>query len=159
MEAGSPPQEENGTLSDAPGGAGAPGAGIFSLGQRMLRIGVGTVFLGLDQAHALLEQAVRRGEQVEADAQRAAASLRQRTADAAHGAVSSASRRSTVAWSSGLASMMNKLPGVSLTYKPPESASDPTGETAETQGNADAVGEEGRKSVAQVSINDFDPNV
>lgn len=143
-EEGSPSQPGNDASGDVPNASGTPGVGLFSFGHRAIRIGVGTVFLGLDQVHALLEHAVKRGERVEVDTQRAAADLHRWTTGTTQAAASGVYQRSTAAWSSGLASVMNRLPGVSLTYKPPESAGGP------------ASGEASRQSVAQVEINDFE---
>lgn len=144
-EEGPPTQEGNATPGAVPGAAGARGSGIGALGRHVARIGVGTLFLGLDQVHASFGHAVSRGEQVEAGAQRAAAGLRQRTADAARGATSSVSGRSAATWSAGLASVLNRLPGVSLACKPPQSRGRPVAEG------------DGPISIARVSINDNDP--
>lgn len=144
VEEGSPLPRENDAPSAVLNEASTPRIGVFSLGHRAIRAGVGTVFLGLDQVNALLGHAVKRGEQVEAAAQRVVADLRRETVNAAHAVTSSASRRSTAAWSSGLASVLSRVPGVSLAYKKPQSTSRP------------AAGEVAQKSVAQVTINDCD---
>ena len=107
-------------------GAAAPvGSGVFALGHSAVRVGAGTVFLGLDAVYALLGRALQRGEQVEADARHAASSLRRRTSDTAHGAVSGVSRRASATVSTGLSSVLNVLPGVNLAYKAPAGASLP----------------------------------
>ena len=76
-------------------------------GQRLLR--GKQLALGVEHVQALFQQAVTRGEVVESDAQQMIEDLRRQLADG-----------TTSQISSGLAGLLNKVPGVNIAYKAPD---------------------------------------
>ena len=80
----------------------------FLLGRQVMLTGVGMTCLGLEQVQALFQQAVTRGEVVESDTQQSIKDLQHRV-----------SERTTAQISSGLAGLLNKVPGVQVAYKTP----------------------------------------
>ena len=80
----------------------------FIVGRQVVLTGVGVAFLGADQIQTLLQQAVERGEVAETEAQQTIDGLRRQLAEGTSSAISSP-----------LASLLNKLPGVSIAYKSP----------------------------------------
>ena len=82
---------------------------VFLLGRQVVLVGLGMTFLGIEQAQALFQQAVDRGEVVESDAQQMLEELQRQLADG-----------TTSHISSGLAGLLNKLPGVNIAYKAPD---------------------------------------
>lgn len=97
-------------------------AGAFEFGHRLVLASVGAVLLGLDQVHALVQTAAERGEQAEADMQQMAGDLRERMVNVGETARTGVATRTTAAVSSGVASLLNHLPAVSVTYKAPSPA-------------------------------------
>jgi polyhydroxyalkanoate synthesis regulator phasin len=93
----------------------------FIVGRQVVLTGVGVAFLGADQIHTLLQQAVERGEVAETEAQQTIDGLRRQLAEGTSSAISSP-----------LASLLNKLPGVSIAYKSP--AETGTGTAEESAG-------------------------
>ncbi|MFO7633840.1 MAG: hypothetical protein R6W76_14950 [Caldilinea sp.] len=89
------------------------GTNTFLLARQLVLTGLGLTFLGLDQIQALLREAVERGEIVESDAQERIEKLRKEIAEG-----------TTAAISSRLSAILNKAPGINVTYKAP-SESDP----------------------------------
>ena len=81
----------------------------FLLGRQVVLTGVGMTCLGIEQVQALFQQAVTRGEVVESDAQQMIEDLRRQLADG-----------TTSQISSGLAGLLNKVPGVNIVYKAPD---------------------------------------
>ena len=81
----------------------------FLLGRQVVLTGVGMTCLGIEQVQALFQQAVTRGEVVESDAQQMIEDLRRQLADG-----------TTSQISSGLAGLLNKVPGVNIAYKAPD---------------------------------------
>lgn len=90
--------------------AGLPGHAVLVLGRRVVRFGVGVVTLGIDQVGAAFQRVVDRGEQVETSVR---------------ASVSHTGERATAAVSSRLAAVLNKAPGVRLTYRAPKGAAQP----------------------------------
>ena len=82
---------------------------VFLLGRQVVLVGLGMTFLGIEQAQALFQQAVDRGEVVESDAQQMLDDLQRQLADG-----------TTSNISSGLAGVLNKLPSVNIAYKAPD---------------------------------------
>ena len=78
----------------------------FLLGRQVVLVSLGLTALGVEQTHALLQQAVTRGEVVESDAQQTITRLRQQLGEG-----------TTSAISSGLAGLFNKVPGVRIAYE------------------------------------------
>ena len=78
----------------------------FLLGRQVVLVSLGLAALTVEQSHALLQQAVTRGEVVESDAQQVIEDLRRQLAEG-----------TTSHISSGLAGLLNKLPGVNIAYK------------------------------------------
>lgn len=115
-------------------------ATAYELGHRVVRTSIGTVFLGVDQVTALFQRAAERGEIVEIDVQQTVDGLRQRATQTASNVRSGATTRSTAAVSSRVASLLNKLPGMSIAYKAP-SATQPRadGEDGQDATNAHAA--------------------
>jgi hypothetical protein len=124
-EAQSMRQQVDQKLVDLRNEAIVQAATAYDLGHRVVRTSVGTVFLGVDQVTALFQRAAERGEKVEIDVQQSVDALRQRATQTASNARSEASTRSTAAVSSGVASLLNKLPGVSIVYKAPSATQPP----------------------------------
>ena len=81
----------------------------FLLGRQVVLTGVGMTCLGIEQVQALFQQAVTRGEVVESDTQQMIEDLRRQLADG-----------TTSQFSSGLAGLLNKVPGVNIAYKAPD---------------------------------------
>ena len=81
----------------------------FLLGRQVVLTGVGMTCLGIEQVQALFQQAVTRGEVVGSDAQQMIEDLRRQLADG-----------TTSHISSGLAGLLNKVPGVNIAYKAPD---------------------------------------
>jgi hypothetical protein len=94
-------------------------AGAFALAHRAILTSLGTVSLSIEQVQSIFDRAAERGEQVETDTHRAIGGMRKRVTEGAASARSSASTRTAAAVSSSMASLLNKLPGVSLTYRGP----------------------------------------
>jgi hypothetical protein len=102
----SPRQQLDDALVDARNEVIVQATNAFLLGRQVVLTGVGMAFLGVDQVQALLKQAVERGEVAESDVQQTVEELRHRLAEGTTSAVSSE-----------LATLLNKLPGVSIAYK------------------------------------------
>ena len=81
----------------------APASSIHILGRRVVLAGLGVILFSVDQVQSLVVRATERGQMIEEDVQHKLAE---------------ASERSTAAVSSTLASLLNHLPGVRVTYKP-----------------------------------------
>jgi hypothetical protein len=86
----------------------AQGTNAFDLGRRVLLTSLGMAVLGSDELQTLFQRSVERGEQVQHDAQKTISGLGRQAADG-----------TTSAISSRVAALLNKLPGVSITYKVP----------------------------------------
>lgn len=96
---------DSGTEAVAPGDAiGSKLSDAYVVGRRVALAGLGVIFIGVDQVQGLFVRATKRGQLMEADMQREFAA---------------ASERSTEAMSTGLASLLNRFPGVRIAYKPP----------------------------------------
>mgnify|MGYP003386563388 CR=1 FL=1 len=78
----------------------------FLLGRQVVLTGVGMTCLGIEQVQALFQQAVTRGEVVESDAQQMIEDLQRQLSEG-----------TTSHISSGLADLLNKVPGVNIAYK------------------------------------------
>lgn len=61
-------------------------ANLYILGRKVVLIGIGMTFLGVDTAQAFVVRAVERGEMAEADAQKLVADLRAQASDQARAA-------------------------------------------------------------------------
>ena len=81
----------------------APASSIRIFGRRVVLAGLGVILFGVDQVQSLVVHATERGQMIEEDVQHK---------------IADASERSTAAVSSTLASLLNHLPGVRVTYKP-----------------------------------------
>jgi hypothetical protein len=90
---------------------------VFLLGRQVVLVGLGMTFLGIEQAQAIFQQAVDRGEVVESDAQKMLDDLHRQLADG-----------TTSHISSGLAGLLNKLPGVNIAYKAPDAPAPSVGD-------------------------------
>ena len=91
------------------------GTNTFLLARQLVLTGLGLTFLGLDQIQALLQEAVERGEIVESDAQERIEKLRKEMAEG-----------TTAAISSRLSAILNKAPGINVTYKAPAESDPPS---------------------------------
>jgi len=80
----------------------------FLLGRQVALVSLGITFLGIEQIQALFQQAVTRGEVVESDAQQMIEDLQRQLSEG-----------TTSHISSGLAGLLNKVPGVQVAYKTP----------------------------------------
>lgn len=81
----------------------------FLLGRWVVLTGVGMTCLGIEEVQALIQQAVTRGEVVKSDAEHMTDDWRRQLGDGM-----------TAQISSGLAGLLNKVPGVSIAYKAPD---------------------------------------
>ena len=81
------------------------GTNAFLLGRQLVLTGIGLTFLGVDQVQALVQHAVARGEIVEKDIQSRVTGVGRNVADG-----------TTSAISTHLASALNRIPGVSVSY-------------------------------------------
>ena len=81
----------------------------FLLGRQVALVSLGLTVLGVEQVQAIFQQAVTRGEVVESDAQQMIEDLQRQLAEG-----------TTSHISSGLAGLLNKLPGVNIAYKAPD---------------------------------------
>ena len=81
----------------------------FLLGRQVALVSLGITFLGIEQIQTLFQQAVDRGEVVESDAQQKLNALHRQLSEG-----------TTSHISSGLAGLLNKLPGVNIAYKAPD---------------------------------------
>ena len=81
----------------------------FLLGRQVVLVSLGLTVLGVEQIQALFQQAVTRGEVAESDAQQMLDDLQRQLAEG-----------TTSHISSGLAGLLNKLPGVNIAYKAPD---------------------------------------
>lgn len=61
-------------------------ANLYILGRKVVLVGIGMTFLGVDTAQAFVQRAVERGEIAEADAQKLVAGLRAQAGDQARAA-------------------------------------------------------------------------
>ena len=89
----------------------------FLLGRQVVLTGVGMTCLGIEQVQALFQQAVTRGEVVESDAQQMLDDLHRQLSEG-----------TTSHISSGLAGLLNKLPGVNIAYKAPDAPAQSEGD-------------------------------
>ena len=92
-------------------------ANAYTFGRKAVLVGLGATFLVTDQVRAILQRAIERGELVERDSQRKAHELQQKASDG-----------TSKVMSSGLASVLNKAPGVNLTYDAPAQTEMPQGD-------------------------------
>lgn len=83
------------------------GANAFLLGRRIVLTGIGLAFLGVDQIQAIVQHAVERGEIAEKDIQTRATDMRRNVVDG-----------TTSAISTNVASVLNRIPGISVAYRP-----------------------------------------
>ncbi len=81
----------------------------FLLGRQVVLVSLGLTVLGVEHVQALFQQAVARGEVAESDAQQMLDDLQRQLAEG-----------TTSHISSGLAGLLNKLPGVNIAYKAPD---------------------------------------
>lgn len=95
----------------------------FLLGRQVVLVSLGLTALGVEQTHALCQQAVARGEKMESNAQQTITRLRQQLGEG-----------TTSAISSPLAALFNKVPGVRIAY---EAQSHPAPAAPETAIQAD----------------------
>lgn len=94
------------------------GTNAFLFGRQCALIGLGLTFMAADQLHAFAQQAIERGEIAQSD-------MHQRLDKAQHELVDGA----TAAVSTRLSTLLNKAPGVSVTYQPrPEQTPPASGE-------------------------------
>lgn len=113
----------------------AQSANLVLLGRRATLVGVGSVFLGIDQVQKLLHQAVARGERVEYDTHQAVGRLRSQATDDVEAAKHAAGSRLSASVSTGVAALLNLLPGVHVQYAAPhtQDAAVSAGETSDAQ--------------------------
>ncbi|MBK8048241.1 MAG: hypothetical protein IPK16_14640 [Anaerolineales bacterium] len=83
-------------------------ANAYTLGRKLVLVSLGATMLVSDQVQALLQRALERGELVERDAGRKTQELQQKASDG-----------TAKVLSSGVASVLNKAPGINLTYDAP----------------------------------------
>lgn len=83
------------------------GTNAFLLGRQIVLTGIGLTFLGVDQLQALIQRAMERGEIAEKDIQSRTTNIRRNAID-----------DTTSAISTNLASVLNRIPGVSVSYRP-----------------------------------------
>ncbi len=88
----------------------------FLVGRQVVLVSLGLTVLGVEHVQALFQQAVARGEVVESDAQQMLDDLQRQLAEG-----------TTSHISSGLAGLLNKLPGVNIAYKAPDAAAQSEG--------------------------------
>ena len=81
----------------------------FLVGRQVVLVSLGLTVLGVEHVQALFQQAVARGEVVESDAQQMLDDLQRQLAEG-----------TTSHISSGLAGLLNKVPGVNIAYKAPD---------------------------------------
>mgnify|MGYP003381099601 CR=1 FL=1 len=89
----------------------------FLLGRQVVLVSLGLTVLGVEHVQALFQQAVTRGEVVESDAQQMLDDLQRQLAEG-----------TTSHISSGLAGLLNKLPGVNIAYKAPDAPAQSEGD-------------------------------
>src|SRR5512137_135986 len=75
----------------------------FLLGRQVVLVSLGLTVLGVEQTHALLQQAVKRGEVLESEAQQMLDDRRRQLAEG-----------TTARISSRLAALLNQVPGVNI---------------------------------------------
>lgn len=90
------------------------GTNAFLFGRQCVLIGLGLTFMAADQLQAFAQQAIERGEVAQND-------MHQRLGKAHHDLVGGA----TAAVSTQLSTLLNKAPGVSVTYQPPAEQAPP----------------------------------
>jgi hypothetical protein len=95
-------------------------ANLYLLGRRVVLVGVGTVALGVDQVQSLLQHAVERGELVQNDTQQRVDGLHSRITGEVEAVKKGTGERLTTTVSSGVASLLNHLPGVKVVAAPVE---------------------------------------
>ena len=78
----------------------------FLLGRQVALVSLGLTVLGVEQTHALLQQAVKRGEVLESEAQQMLDARRRQLAEG-----------TTANISSRLAALLNQVPGVNIAYQ------------------------------------------
>ena len=78
----------------------------FLLGRQVALVSIGLTVLSIEHIQALFQQAVDRGEVAEGDAQQMIEDLQRQLAEG-----------TTSHISTGLAELLNKLPGVNIAYK------------------------------------------
>ncbi|MCB0060060.1 MAG: hypothetical protein M9936_25410 [Caldilinea sp.] len=86
IETRSPLQQAGDAMIDMRNEAIVQTANLYILGRKVVLAGVGVTFLGVDAAHAFVQQAIERGEIVEADGQKLASALRTQAMDRAKAA-------------------------------------------------------------------------
>lgn len=97
----------------------------FLLGRQVVLVSLGLTVLGVEQVQALFQQAVARGERAESDARQMLDDLRHQLAQG-----------TTSHISSGLAGLLNKLPGVNIAYKAPDAPVQSEGDAPPTASTA-----------------------
>jgi hypothetical protein len=107
------------TIVDVRDEASSQATSVFEFGHRVILAGIGALSMGIDQVQSLFESAVERGERAEADMHQRVDEVRGQVTKAAETARVETSTRTSKAVSSGLSSLLNKLPAVSITYKAP----------------------------------------
>jgi hypothetical protein len=94
------------------------GTNAFLFGRQCVLIGLGLTFIAVDQIQAFAQQAIERGEIAEKNTQQRLEKMHHEVVDG-----------TTAAVSTRLSTLLNKAPGVSVTYQPPaEKTSPPNGE-------------------------------
>lgn len=84
------------------------GTNAFLFGRQCVLIGLGLTFMAADQMQAFAQQAIERGELAQND-------MQQRLDKMRHGVVDG----TTEAVSTRVSALLNKAPGISVTYQPP----------------------------------------
>jgi hypothetical protein len=90
------------------------GTNAFLFGRQCVLIGLGLTFMAADQIQAFAQQAIERGEIAQND-------MQQRLGKVHHEVVDGA----TATVSTRLSALLNKAPGVSVTYQPPAEQAPP----------------------------------
>lgn len=95
------------------------GTNAFLFGRQCVLIGLGLTFMAADRLQAIAQQAIERGEIAENDVQQRLGKVHHEVVDGA-----------TAAVSTRLSALLNKAPGVSVAYQPPDEPSLPASSEA-----------------------------